>query len=60
MGITRIPPGGGAVVAEIPRWELDYYASRLLSVSTDFVVEPPPQLTEAVQAIARKVAELYS
>ena len=52
--------GGGVVEAEIPRQELDYYASRLLSVGTDVVVESPAELVEAVCEKAREVARLYS
>lgn len=52
--------GGGVVEAEIPRQELDYYASRLLSVGTDVVVESPAELVEAVREKAREVARLYS
>lgn len=54
-----VPPGGGAVEAEVPRRELDYYASRLLSVGTDIVVESPSELAQAVREKAREVAELY-
>jgi hypothetical protein len=42
----------------IPKREFDYYSSRLLSIGTDLVVEPPPQLAEAVRAKAWNVAEL--
>jgi len=55
----RIPPGGGAIAAEIPRRELDYYASRLLSEGTDVVVESPPELVDALREKAREVATLY-
>lgn len=51
--------GGGVVEAEIPRSELDYYASRLLSVGTDLVVESPPEFVKAVREKAREVARLY-
>jgi predicted DNA-binding transcriptional regulator YafY len=52
--------GGGVIEAEIPREELDYYASRLLSVGTDVIVESPPELVEAVRQKAREVGRLYS
>lgn len=52
-------PGGGLVEAEIPRQELDYYASRLLSAGTDVVVESPPELVEAIREKAREIARLY-
>jgi predicted DNA-binding transcriptional regulator YafY len=55
----RVPPGGGAIEAEIPRRELDYYASRLLSEGTDVVVESPPELVEALREKAGEVATLY-
>jgi predicted DNA-binding transcriptional regulator YafY len=58
----RITPdgrGGGLVEAELPRQELDYYASRLLSVGTDIVVESPPELVDAIREKAREVARLY-
>ena len=51
--------GGGTLEAEIPRSEIDYYASRLLSVGTDILVEYPPELIEAIQTKARKVIGLY-
>ena len=41
--------GGGTLEAEIPISEIDYYASRLLSVGTDVRVEYPPELVEAIQ-----------
>jgi predicted DNA-binding transcriptional regulator YafY len=47
------------VEAEIPPKELDYLASRLLSVGTDVIVESPPELVEAVRYKAREVARLY-
>ena len=58
----RVEPdgrGGGVVEAGIPKQELDYYASRLLSVGTDVIVESPPELVEAVRDKAREVARLY-
>lgn len=55
----RLPQGGGAIETEIPSQELDYYASRLLSVGTDVVVESPTELAQALRHRAREVAELY-
>jgi len=55
----RLPPGGGAIEAEVPRRELDYFASRLLCVGTDVVVESPPELVDALRYKARVVATLY-
>lgn len=57
--LGQLPQGGGAVEAEIPRQELGYYASRLLSVGTDVVVESPPELVQALRYKAREVAKLY-
>ena len=48
------------IEAEIPREELDYYASRLLSGGTDVIVESPSELVEAVREKAREVGRLYS
>jgi predicted DNA-binding transcriptional regulator YafY len=49
----------GMVEAEIPRSEIDFYASRLLSVGTDVKVESPPELVEAIRNKAREIAQLY-
>jgi predicted DNA-binding transcriptional regulator YafY len=57
--VARDGSGGGTVEAEIPPEELGYYASRLLSVGTDVIVESPPELVEAVRDKAREVARLY-
>jgi predicted DNA-binding transcriptional regulator YafY len=51
--------GGGTLEAEIPRSEIDYYASRLLSVGTEIFVDSPPELVEAIQNKAREVIRLY-
>jgi len=51
--------GGGTLEAEIQRSEIDYYASRLLSVGTDVTVEYPPELVEAIRNKAREVICLY-
>jgi predicted DNA-binding transcriptional regulator YafY len=50
---------GGMVEAEIPRSEIDFYASRLLSVGTNVKVESPPELVEAMSNKAREIAQLY-
>jgi predicted DNA-binding transcriptional regulator YafY len=58
----RITPdgrGSGLVEVDIPKQELDYYASRLLSVGTDVIVQSPPELVEAIRNKAREVAGLY-
>jgi predicted DNA-binding transcriptional regulator YafY len=49
----------GVVETYVPRQELDYYASRLLSVGTDVIVESPPELVGALREKAREVSELY-
>jgi predicted DNA-binding transcriptional regulator YafY len=51
--------GGGSLEAEIPRSEIAYYASRLLSVGTEIFVDSPPELVEAIQNKAREVIRLY-
>jgi predicted DNA-binding transcriptional regulator YafY len=51
--------GSGTIEAEIPLSEIDYYASRLLSVGTDVTVEYPPELVEAIQNKASEVVRLY-
>jgi predicted DNA-binding transcriptional regulator YafY len=51
--------GGGTLEAEIPRSEIDYHASRLLSLGMDVSVVYPPELVEAVQNKAREVIRLY-
>ncbi len=56
---NRIPQGGGVLEASIPRQELDYYASRLLSVGADAIVESPPELVEAIRDKVREIAEMY-
>jgi predicted DNA-binding transcriptional regulator YafY len=49
----------GIAEAEIPRSEIDFYASRLLSVGTEVKVESPPELVEAMRNKAREIAQLY-
>jgi predicted DNA-binding transcriptional regulator YafY len=51
--------GSGTFEAEVPHSEVDYYASRLLSVGTDIFVDSPPELVEAIQNKAREVIRLY-
>ena len=51
--------GSGTFEAEVPHSEVDYYASRLLSVGTDIFVVSPPELVEAIQNKAREVIRLY-
>ena len=54
-----IPPDGGAIEASVPKQELDYYASRLLSVGTDVTVVSPPELVEGIRGKAQEIAEIY-
>jgi predicted DNA-binding transcriptional regulator YafY len=51
---------GGLVEADIPRSEVSFYASRLLSVGTDARVESPPELVEALRNKALEITRLYS
>lgn len=51
--------GGGVIDGAIPRSEVEWYASRLLPVGPDVVVESPPELTRAIRAQAAAVAGLY-
>jgi predicted DNA-binding transcriptional regulator YafY len=53
------PDKDGVIEAEIPRSEIDYYASRLLSVGTDVFVDSPPELIEAIETKGREIALLY-
>jgi hypothetical protein len=50
--------GGGTLEAEIPLSEINYYASRLLSVGTDIFVDSPPELVEATQNKAQEIIGL--
>ena len=54
-----VPDEDGSVEAEIPRSEIDYYASRLLSVGTDVLVDSPPELVEAIETKAHEIMRLY-
>jgi predicted DNA-binding transcriptional regulator YafY len=60
LGRVEVSPGGGAVVdAEIPRSEIDFYASRLLGVGTDVRVHSPTELARAMRERALEVTRLY-
>jgi len=59
FGSIAAGEGGGTLEAEIPLSEIDYYASRLLSVGTEIFVDSPPELVEAIQNKAREVTRLY-
>jgi predicted DNA-binding transcriptional regulator YafY len=47
------------IEVEIPRSEIVYYASRLLSLGTDIFVESPQELAEAIENKAREIVHLY-
>jgi predicted DNA-binding transcriptional regulator YafY len=53
------PDEGGVIEAEIPRSEIDYYASRLLSLGTNIFVDSPQELVEAIENKAREIVHLY-
>ena len=53
------PDEDGVFEAEIPRSEVDYYASRLLSVGTEIFVDSPPELVESIETRSREIALLY-
>jgi predicted DNA-binding transcriptional regulator YafY len=53
------PEEGGVIEVEIPRSEIDYYASRLLSLGTDIFVDSPQELVEAIENKAREIVQLY-
>ncbi len=57
--ITSVEGGGGTLEAEIPLSQIGYYASRLLSVGTDVVVDSPQELVEVIQNKAREIIRLY-
>jgi hypothetical protein len=51
--------GGGVIEAAIPRSEVEWYASRLLAVGPDVVVQSPPELIVAIRAQVAALARLY-
>jgi predicted DNA-binding transcriptional regulator YafY len=51
--------GRATIDTVVPRSEIEWYASRLLSVGTDVVVESPEELIDALRRRAREVASLY-
>jgi predicted DNA-binding transcriptional regulator YafY len=51
--------GSGTIEAEIPLSEIDYYASRLLSVGTEILVDSPLELVETIQIKARDHLSLW-
>ncbi len=60
LGRVEVARGGSTIVeAEIPRSEIDFYASRLLAVGPEVRVESPAELIEAMRGRALEVARLY-
>jgi predicted DNA-binding transcriptional regulator YafY len=60
LGRIELDRDGHAVVeAEIPRSEIDFYASRLLGVGTDVRVESPAELVRAMRQKALEVVHFY-
>ncbi len=57
--ISPAEEGGGRIDATIPASEVDFYATRLLTLGTDLVVESPPELVAAIQQKAAAIAALY-
>lgn len=51
--------GGGVIEGALPRSEIEWYASQLLAVGPDAVVESPTELIAAIRAQAQAVAALY-
>jgi predicted DNA-binding transcriptional regulator YafY len=51
--------GGGVIEGTIPRSEVEWFASKLLPVGPDVVVESPPELIAAIRAQAEAIALLY-
>jgi predicted DNA-binding transcriptional regulator YafY len=54
-----VPEVDGVIEVKIPRSEIDYYASRLVSVGTDVLVESPPELVKAIENKALEIVHLY-
>lgn len=51
--------GDGVIDMAIPAAEVDYFASRLLTLGADLRVESPPELIEAMRRKARAIVEMY-
>jgi predicted DNA-binding transcriptional regulator YafY len=52
--------GYGVIEAQIPETEIDWFASRLLTVGTDIVVEEPAALIDAMRRGVEGIAALYA
>lgn len=53
--IGRDSNGRGVVVARVPRSEIDFYASRILSAGTEVKVESPSELVELTCRKAKEI-----
>jgi predicted DNA-binding transcriptional regulator YafY len=51
--------GGGMIEGTIPRSEVEWFASKLLPVGPEVIVESPPELIAAIRAQADALAVLY-
>jgi hypothetical protein len=53
----RVDVAGGVAEMDMDPSDVDFYASRLLGLGTDVVVESPPEVVEAVREKATEIAE---
>ena len=51
--------GEGWIDVPIPESEIDFFATRLLTLGADLIVESPPAMIDALRRKAREVARLY-
>lgn len=51
--------GGGTIEGRIPQSEIDWYATQLLALGADAIVESPPELIAAIDQHIRAIAALY-
>jgi len=51
--------GGGVIEGSIPHSEIDWYATQLLALGADAVVESPPELIAAIDHHLHAIAALY-
>jgi len=51
--------GGGVIEGAIPRSEIDWYATHLLALGAEAVVEAPPELIAAIDQHLQAIAALY-
>ncbi len=50
---------GGLLEADVPRAELPWFASQLLPLGADIIVEAPPELVEFINEQASSILEIY-